>query len=141
MTNNRILGIDYGSVRTGIAVSDPSLTLASPLVTIDNNRSGFDKLNKLIEEWGVKTVVVGYPFNLKGEKGAAAAKVETFINRLSQRGMEIIRWDERFTTQSAVELLHQAGVKPHKDKARIDRSAAALILQNYLDYRKQNPPE
>ena len=132
------MGIDYGSVRIGIAISDPTKTLATPFTTIANNHRTVSKIRELIEERSVTTLVVGYPLNLKGQRGAAVEKVDKFIERFKKCDLEVVRWDERFSTVSAVELLHQAGVKPHKDKARIDRSAAAVILQEYLDFKKNN---
>jgi len=138
MTEERIMGIDYGSVRIGIAISDPTKTLATPLITLENNRKAVSTIRKLVEERSVSTLVIGYPLNLKGQRGIAVDKVDEFIKRFRNCDLEIIRWDERFSTVSAMELLHQAGVKPYKDKARIDRSAAAVILQEYLDFKKNN---
>ena len=133
MKNERILAVDFGTVRIGVAVSDPSQFLASPLTTVKNDKSAVSNILNLLREYEVKTLVVGYPVNLKGEVAASAQKVDAFIAKFKKTDIEIIRWDERFSTSTAIDLLHQAGKKPFKDKGKIDRSAAAVILQDYLD--------
>ena len=133
MKNERILAVDFGTVRIGVAVSDPSQFLASPLTTVKNDKSAVSNILNLLQEYEVKTLVVGYPVNLKGEVAASAQKVDAFIAKFKKTDIEIIRWDERFSTSTAIDLLHQAGKKPFKDKGKIDRSAAAVILQDYLD--------
>ena len=131
--NSRILALDYGTARIGVAISDPTQILASPLTTIENNAKSAKEIRKLIEENQVSTLVIGYPLNLKGKEEIAAEKVNAFIEKLALKHVEIVRWDERFSSVTAMNLLHEAGVKVRKDKGRIDRSAAAVILQNYLD--------
>jgi putative Holliday junction resolvase len=105
-------------------------------MTIPNDGNTLHKIKKLIEEHRIFRLVVGYPWNLKGQKNPSTKKVDDFLEKLSHWGLEIIRWDERLTTSTAVELLHQVGVKPFKDKGRIDRCAATVILQHYLDSKK-----
>ncbi len=136
MKNERVLGLDYGEARIGIAISDPSQVLATPLETITNDENSMDRISKIACDNGVTRLVVGYPLNLKGEKAVSAKKVERFIRRLQRLGLEVIRWDERFSTKSALDFLHQAGRKPFKEKDKIDRCAAAIILQGYLDSRR-----
>ena len=131
--NSRILALDYGTARIGVAISDPTQILASPLTTIENNAKSAKEIRKLIEENQVSTLVIGYPLNLKGKEEIAAEKVNAFIEKLALKHIEIVRWDERFSSVTAMNLLQEAGVKVRKDKGRIDRSAAAVILQNYLD--------
>lgn len=131
--------MDYGAVRIGIAVSDPTQTLASPLTTIENNRQAIAKIKKISEDYEVSTIVVGYPLNLKGEAAASTESVDKFIDNLKNLKHKVIRWDERFTSVTAMNLLRQAGVKLRNDKGRIDRSAAAVILQHYLDSSGNRP--
>ena len=129
------MALDFGTVRIGVALSDPTQFLATPLTTVKNDSKAVAAILNLIRENDVKKLVVGYPVNLKGEVAASAQKVDAFIGKLAKAGIDIIRWDERFSTSTAIELLHQAGIKPHRDKGKIDRSAAAVILQDYLDAR------
>jgi len=131
--NSRILALDFGTVRIGVAISDPTQILASPLTTIENNAKSAKEIRKLIQENQVSVLVIGYPLNLKGKEEIAAGKVDDFIGKLALNDIEIVKWDERFSSSTAMNLLHEAGVKVKKDKGRIDRSAAAVILQNYLD--------
>ena len=119
-----------------MAISDPTQTLASPLDTIKNDRKAIARIRNLIQERGVSKIVVGYPYNLKGEKGVSAEKVDDFLEQLDELGVETVRWDERFSTVTAMNLLHQAGAKVKSDKGRIDKSAAAVILQHFLDAAK-----
>ena len=123
-------------MRIGAALSDPEGILATPLITIDNNRKTVFKIKELLEEHSVNKVIVGYPLNLKGIKGVMAAEVDVFIDKLKELDIDIVRWDERFSSYTADSLLKQAGVKSSRDKGRIDRSAAAIILQSYLDHIK-----
>ena len=127
------MAVDYGDVRIGIAVSDPTRTLASPLATLKNDKNIIDAVAKLALEYDVEKIIVGYPLNLKGQRGFSTEKVDRFIGNLSSAGLEIESWDERFSSVTAVNLLHEAGVNIRKDKGRVDRSAAAVILQYYLD--------
>ncbi len=127
------MGLDYGTVRLGVAVSDPTRTLATPLETIKNNRAAAVRLKELIGEYEISTLVVGYPLNLKGEADFAASKVDEFLEQLSDLEVEVIKWDERFSSFTAEGLLREAGADMRRDKGRVDRSAAAVILQHYLD--------
>ncbi|HHV97684.1 MAG TPA: Holliday junction resolvase RuvX [Clostridiaceae bacterium] len=134
----RIMGIDYGDARIGIAVSDPFGWTAQGLDTIywkDDPNIPIDKICKLVKEYGIKKIIVGYPVNMDGSVGERALKTEEFINRLSERvgDVRIIKWDERLTTVAAHRILSEAGVKASKRKKSIDRIAAVYILQGYLD--------
>ena len=134
--SGRLLGIDYGTIRIGVAMSDPGGLLASPLITLKNNRRVVFRIAELAKEHQVKSIIVGYPLNLKGLSGVMAEEVDKFIGKLERQGIAIVKWDERFSSISAANLLRQAGVNLRGDKGRIDRSAAAIILQNYLDFTK-----
>lgn len=132
----RILGIDFGTKRIGLAISDPLGIIARPLETIANDTTTLHKINKVIKDLGIKVIVVGLPFNLKGERGQKAVEVETFIDQLKKTTqLPVFEVDERFTSATAKATLIQMGVKKkqRQDKSKIDLMAAALILQSYLD--------
>lgn len=138
----RILGIDFGSRRVGISLSDPLQIIAQPYDTLQNDSKIFRTLCTIIENENVGLVIVGMPLNLKGEKGQKAQEVELFINRLTEATTtEVVRWDERFTTSIAQQTLLDMGTKRQErrtKKGRVDAMAAAIILQSYLDSRKRS---
>jgi putative Holliday junction resolvase len=143
----RYLGLDVGDVRIGVALSDETATLASGLVTLERvgPRKDVRAVAAIVRERGVDEVVVGVPWRLDGSLGPQGEKVMGFVEAL-RRGLKVpvVTWDERFTTVAADELLAEAGVRRRDRKARIDRAAAALILQGYLDShrsRVQTPGE
>ncbi|MBU1299889.1 MAG: Holliday junction resolvase RuvX [Bacteroidetes bacterium] len=132
----RILGIDYGSKRIGVAISDPLRIIAQGIEVISNTPAFFDKIKMIAEKYDVEAIVVGFPYNLKGETGQSAKEVQVFIQGLKAViNIPIIEWDERFTSAVAHQTLIDMGVKRKKrqQKSTIDRMAAALILQSYLD--------
>jgi len=133
----RILGLDYGDARIGLAISDPLGVIAGGLKTIEWKGDIKDAVNCVmvpLREYGVKKVVVGFPRNMNGTLGQRAQKTQEFINLLEERsGAEIIKWDERLTSKAADRTLHELGIKPSKKKASVDRIAAVFILQGYLD--------
>ena len=132
----RILAIDYGERRLGIAVSDPTNTIAQGQPTIVYRRAdeAVKTIRALIEKYQAGEIVIGMPLNAKGEKAHAALQVEKFIKMLSQKvRIPITTWDERFTSVSAERALREMGKAPSKHKDKIDRIAATLLLQNYLD--------
>ena len=133
---SRVLGIDFGSKRIGIAVSDPMNIIARGITVVPNSPRAVDDILKIASEYEVAKIVVGMPFTLKGTKGMKAEEVERFIEKLSENtDLEIIQWDERFTTHTAHQTLLTMGVrkKARQSKERIDEMASALILQGYLD--------
>ena len=130
----RILGIDHGDVRIGIALSDPTEFLASSLCVLDSTNAGLDRLVVLILEHQVEKVVVGLPRNMDGSYGPATAKVRAFIEKLKTKTeVPIFEWDERLSTVSAHNALREAGLNGKKRKGVVDKVAAQIILQNYLD--------
>jgi putative Holliday junction resolvase len=136
----RILGIDYGSKRIGVAVTDPLRIIAKGITVVSNSPSTMMELKRLVEEYDVRQVVVGMPFTLKGEKGQKAEEVERFISQLEKElNVSVIRFDERFTSRAAHETMIAMGVKKKKRqiKGNIDMTAAALILQEYLESIQQ----
>ena len=132
----RILGIDYGSKRIGIAVSDPLRIIAQGVSVVANSSTMINEIKKLVHEYSAEMIVVGMPLNLKGEKGIKAEEVEKFITQIEKElQIEVVRFDERFTSKMAHQTLRDMEVKKKKRQAKgtIDRMAAALILQGYLD--------
>ena len=135
----RILGIDYGDRRVGLAVSDPTHVIAQPLTTIirEGSEAWWDQLAAIIAEQEVETIVVGYPRTLKGTSSRQTEAVDRFITRLQDReSLPIYRYDERLTSVAARRVLQQQGIKTGHRKEMVDRTAAALILQDYLDSQR-----
>ncbi|MEE9162318.1 MAG: Holliday junction resolvase RuvX [Candidatus Neomarinimicrobiota bacterium] len=135
----RILGIDHGERRVGLAVSDPAGIIAQPLTTLLRGPSDdwWGALGEIITEQEVEAIVVGYPRTMGGEIGSQADKVDRFIGQLEQRwALPVHRFDERLTSVAARRSLTLQGVKSGHDKAAVDRTAAALILQDFLDSRR-----
>lgn len=134
----RILGIDYGSRRIGIAISDPLGLIATGLEVIPNSPAAVDAIRHLVAAHEVETIVVGMPLTLKGEKGSKAAEVEAFMERIARDiAVPVVAWDERFTSKTAHATLRDLGVKKkeRRRKETIDLMAASIILQAYLDRR------
>jgi putative Holliday junction resolvase len=137
---DRIIGIDYGRKRVGVAVSDPLRIFASALDTVPSAKI-IDYLKKYAESEPVERFVVGYPMNLNNTPSEAAADVDIFLKHLKKHFPEIpvTLEDERFTSVLAHRAMIDGGVKKmdRRDKAAVDKVSAALILQTYLDRDKQ----
>ncbi len=136
---NRIMGLDYGSVTVGVAISDPLLMTAQGVEVIRRRqenklRQTLARIEELIKEYQVNQIVLGYPKHLNNTIGERAVKSEEFADRLRQRtGLEVILWDERLTTVAAHQVLSQTKMD-YEEKAKVvDKLAAVLILQGYLD--------
>lgn len=132
----RILGIDYGKKRTGIAVSDPLGIFAQPIETVDTSML-LIYLKKYLEKEEIERFVVGYPKNMNNLPSEAAAYVDIFLKQLSKHFPQIpvTLEDERFTSVLAHRSLIDSGVKKsdRRDKAAVDKVSAAIILQSYMD--------
>lgn len=137
---SRVVGVDVGTKRVGIAVADPLRMFAQPDGTY-SPREALEVLQGLAEGEGIDTVVVGWPLTEEGEEGEATEMVESFVDRIEEvlPGVDVVRRDERFTSEIAKGLLRQAGVtQPGRyDKGRIDAAAAAVILQDYLNVQNR----
>ena len=133
---SRILGVDYGERRIGLALSDPLGIIAKPLKVIDRKKT-IDYLSAIIEtakERDVNKIVVGLPLTLKGGYSKQTNIVTEFIKELYNLGkIQIIPVDERLSSVSAEMSLREQGVKTGHEKGRVDETAAAIILQEYLD--------
>lgn len=135
----RILGLDYGSVTVGVAVSDALLITAQPVEVIKRKRETklrqtLARLEELIAKYEVQKIILGYPKNMNNTLGERVLRTEEFKEKLEKRtGLEVILWDERLTTVSAMEVLKEGNVRRENRKGVVDKIAAALILQGYLD--------
>ena len=131
--------MDVGRKRTGVAVSDPTGLLASPLaaITAEAASERVQSVLTLSAEQEVGEIVVGMPLSLSGRKGPQAEWVARFVKELSARSaVPVTTFDERYTSVDAKRLLREAGVKPSREKARVDSAAAAVLLQAYLDSKR-----
>ena len=136
----RILGLDHGDRRIGIALSDPLQIIAKPFETIDLKftKNIFDLLNSIIKEHNVEKIIVGYPITLKNEFSIQTEKVLKFVTLLKENiQIEVKLYDERLTSKIAQKSLIMQGVKTGHNKEDIDKTAAAVFLQNYLDENKK----
>jgi putative Holliday junction resolvase len=137
----RILGLDIGDKRIGVAISDPDAILSTPLTTIFNDGTDrpIDSILQIINEHGIKRVVIGLPYTLEGSAGHQAEKTRKFVSELSSKtDAEIHFRDERLSTIAAERMLKEAGLKRDKIRERRDAAAAAYILQGYIDNLKMN---
>lgn len=136
MTKTRILALDIGSKRTGVAISDETRLIATPLTTVEarQKKDWLEKVSGLVESEEASEIVVGFPLNQHGEEGVDAKKIREYIAVLRERfTLPVIEWDERFTTVQAERALLTFDVSRQKRKQVIDKVAAAIILQSYLD--------
>lgn len=140
----RILGLDYGSKTVGVAVSDPLGLTAQGVETIcrkseNKMRQTLARIEELIEQYQVETIVLGLPKNMDNTLGDRAEKSLELKETLERRtGLPVVMWDERLTTVSANRVLMETGVRRENRKEHIDEIAAIFILQNYLDYMYLN---
>jgi putative pre-16S rRNA nuclease len=136
--SRRILAIDYGSRRMGLAISDPLGITAQGLETLErkNKRADFGRLERTIREYQVREIVLGYPLRMSGQEGAQSQKVAEFAEELRQRfHLPVHLWDERLTSAEANRLLRDAEVSTRKRAQAVDRMAATLILQSFMQSR------
>jgi putative Holliday junction resolvase len=132
----RLLGVDYGSVRVGLAVSDSERKIAFPLTTYERRDMEHDTAYfvQLVDQEQVGQLVVGLPVHLSGHEGPKAGEARAFGRWLAEiTGLPVLFWDERFTSVEAENALWSAGLTHKKRKARRDRVAAQILLQSYID--------
>ena len=136
----RIMGLDYGAATVGVAISDPLLITAQGIEVIRRKqenklRQTYARIEALIEEYGVDRIVVGFPKHLNNTIGVRAELAQEFAAALERRtGLEVVMWDERLTTVAAHRVLDEAELHYKKKAEVVDKLAAVLILQGYLDY-------
>jgi len=141
----RVLALDVGDQRIGVAISDPGRGRITPpllarslkVIQRGSRQEDFAAVARLVEEYEVEKVVVGYPRSLDGTVGEQADKVERYAAGLAEAlDVPVLLWDERFSTVSAERLMREAGLRGEKRRERVDAVAAAVILQDYLDSRQ-----
>ena len=143
MNNERLMGLDFGSKTVGVALSDPTGLIASPLESIEREREDklrktFSRIEELIEEYKVTKIVLGLPLNMDSSEGERVRKTQEFKEALERRtGLEIVFWDERLSTVEAHDIMTEAGVKGIDRKKFVDKIAASIILQGYMDSQKE----
>lgn len=132
----RVLGLDYGSRRIGVALCDELGMTAQGVTTIirKNRETDLAAIGELVRRHGVEKIVIGYPLRLDGSEGIQCEKVDRFARRLeSLLSVPVIRWDETLSTKEAEEFLRLGGLRREKIRQSVDRVAASIILQDYLD--------
>ena len=137
----RLLALDYGHKRIGVALSDPLQIIAQPYDTWQNLsvEDVIERLSDLIRTKDVQLIVLGYPLTLKGDRKKLARQVEYFRLQLCCHiNVPVILWDERLTSVQAKKTMITMNEKPSHNKAKIDQIAASLLLQNYIDARKKH---
>lgn len=135
----RIMAIDYGDARTGVALSDPTGFLAGQTFLIKSRKQEvvLEALAALVQRQGAQELVMGYPRNMDGTLGPRAEKYAAFARRLEEAtGLPVALWDERRTTVDAHRILGEQGVRAKNRKDKIDSVAATLILEGYLDWKR-----
>ena len=140
----KILAIDLGDRHTGICISDKSGTIAGQAFTIDefNRERLADKIAEISRQNSVERIVIGNPKNMNATIGERSEKSRVFSELIAGKtGLPVVLWDERVTTVSALRFLSDAGKKKKKQRALVDSVAAAIILQNYLDFLSNNPDQ
>jgi putative Holliday junction resolvase len=143
-SSGRVMGIDFGSKRIGVAISDPMGIIAGGLGTFPNDHHIWNTILDIVKKMSITKIVIGRPIRLSGEEGSSSSKASEFGKRLKERlheeyakEVEIIEWDERFTTTMAQRTQIELGIKKkeRRKKANLDRIASQLILQSYLDFQ------
>lgn len=136
----RILGLDFGSKTVGVAVSDPLLLTAQGVEIVRRQsqnklRQTLARIEEIIKEYEVESIVLGYPKNMNNTEGERCEKTKEFKEMLERRtGLSVILWDERLTTVSADNYMMESGIRREERKKYVDEIAAVFILQGYLDY-------
>jgi len=136
---NRILALDLGRARIGVAISDELHLLAHPLETIPANQQPAARVAEIVRDKNVDHVVAGIPKRMDGQIGSAATEVLQFVEKLRAiLPCPVVTWDERLTTVAAHRALRDAGKKTRQTRNYVDQVAAQMILQSYLDRRAAN---
>jgi putative Holliday junction resolvase len=136
----RILGLDYGSKRIGVAVCDELGMTAQGLATIirKNRQQTLEDIAGFISTYNVEKIVIGYPIKLDGTEGIQCEKIDKFASLLeSTFSLPVIKWDETLSTKEAEEILIRANIARKKRRNIVDKLAASLILQGYLDHQER----
>lgn len=131
----RLLGIDHGDRRIGLAMSDPFPLIASPFktLTVNDIQDAINAILKIVEEYSIVMVVIGLPLGMKGNETAQTLHVKKFATELTKHGISVGLQDERLTSISAKRILLEQGIEASKNKGLVDQTAAAILLQQYID--------
>lgn len=132
----KILGIDYGDARVGLAITDALKITAQPMDTLEIHGDSsilIDKITSIMKEAKLETVVIGYPKHLNGDVSETAKKVDKVIQEIENLGLKVVRWDERLTTVMAHKTMKELGIKQKEKKVHADRLAAMYILEDYIN--------
>lgn len=136
----RILSIDYGLARVGLAITDPLQITAQGLESFEikkEKNSLLNKIKELFETYEIEEIVIGYPRHMSGEKSKMAEDIDLLIKKLNNLNIKMIKWDERLTTVNAYRTMRAMNVKQTKKKQYADRLAATYILEDYLKYKNK----
>ena len=133
----RIIALDIGTKRIGVAVSDALMLGATPvkLIIRNNDTNAINEIESVLEEYNTDTILIGVPYNMDGSLGFQAKNCLDFIKPLEKK-YKILKYDERLSSEKAEEILKNKGKKYTKNKGLVDITAACVILQEYLDYNK-----
>ncbi len=139
VTSRRILCLDIGHVRIGVAVTDPLGIFAQGIDVIPADDVWLEKLDRLIEKYEPSVVLMGYPVRTSGQIGPEAQNILDWSHVLEERypQLSIRLWDERYSTVIANRTLIEAGIRREKRRSKVDRIAAAVILQDYIDHLRR----
>ena len=142
VTVKRIIAIDVGSVRIGVAVSDPFGAFAQGIAVLSAAGDWTAELADIVSEYGAKAILIGMPVRTDGSCGPEAESMRRTAEKLAKKfaDVQIVPWDERFTTAIANQALLEADVSRRGRKGQVDKIAAALLLQSYLDFLSKNSP-
>ena len=135
----KIMAIDYGDVRTGVALSDPTGFLTGQTFLVKSRKEDvvIQELTAIAQKQGAEELVLGHPVNMDGTRGPRAEKCEALAERLREAtGLPVVLWDERRTTVDAHRILGEQGIRAKNRKDKIDSVAATLILEGYLDFKR-----
>ena len=147
MSAQRLMGLDFGSKTVGVAISDSLLVIAQPLEIVRRKeanklRQTLARIEELIVEYEVEELVLGLPLNMNDTEGERVLLTREFKEKLERRtGLPVVMWDERLTTVEADNAMMEAGIRRENRKEYVDKIAAALILQSYLDNRSMRTAE
>jgi len=132
----KILGIDYGDARVGLAITDALKITAQPMDTLEIHGDSnilIQKIKDIMKETKLEAIVIGYPKHLNGDISETAKKVDGVITKLEELGLKVVKWDERLTTVMAHKTMKDLGIKQKEKKVHADRLAAMYILEDYIN--------